>query len=209
MKYDPAIHHRRSIRLKGYDYSCPGAYFITTCVQNREHLFGEIKTGRMITNANGDIVSRIWFDLVNHYGNIVLDEFVVMPNHFHGIIMITGHDGNAADGGGGVGAIHELPLHELPLQPPQQRRHMLLSKIMGRFKMVTSKRINISRKMPGVPVWQRNYWEHVVHYEDELSRIRNYVKSNPIMWEQDKLNDDPGNRVLETQALYGEEPWMS
>jgi len=86
---------------------------------------------------------------------------------------------------------------------------MLLSKIMGRFKMVTSKRINISRKMPGVPVWQRNYWEHVVHYEDELSRIRNYVKSNPIMWEQDKLNDDPGNRVLETQALYGEEPWMS
>ncbi|MBF0240454.1 MAG: hypothetical protein HQM12_22350 [SAR324 cluster bacterium] len=96
MKYDPAIHHRRSIRLKGYDYSWPGAYFITTCVQNREPLFGEIETGRMITNANGDIVSRIWFDLVNHYGNIVLDEFVVMPNHFHGIIMITGHDGNDA-----------------------------------------------------------------------------------------------------------------
>ncbi|MBF0240455.1 MAG: transposase [SAR324 cluster bacterium] len=86
---------------------------------------------------------------------------------------------------------------------------MLLSKIMGRFKMVSSKQINILRKTAGKTVWQRNYWEHVVRNEDELSRIRNYVKNNPIMWEQDKLNDGPGNRVLETQPLYGEEPWMS
>lgn len=173
-------------------------------MQNREHLFGEIETGRMITNSNGDIVARNWFDVVNHYGNIVLDECVVMPNHFHGIIMIRGHDGNDADGGGGVGTIHELSL-----QLSQQRRNMLLSKIMGRFKMVSSKQIIILQNTSGMAVWQRNYWEHVVRNEAELSRIRNYVKNNPIMWEQDKLNDGPGNRVLETQALYGEEPWMS
>ena len=118
--------------------------------------------------------------------------------------MIRGHDGNDADGGGGVGAIHELSL-----QLSQQRRNMLLSKIMGRFKMVSSKQIIILQNTSGMAVWQRNYWEHVVRNEAELSRIRNYVKNNPIMWEQDKLNDGPGNRVLETQALYGEEPWMS
>jgi REP element-mobilizing transposase RayT len=230
MKYDPALHNRRSIRLKGYDYSRSGAYFVTICVQNREHLFGKIENGRIILNYNGNIVSRCWFDLVNHYENIGLDDFVIMPNHFHGIINITGHGGSGDDCGGGVGAIHELPLHELPLYelplrelppqegaihelplqapPPQQRRQMLLSKIMGRFKMVTSKQINISRKLPGVPVWQRNYWEHIVRNENEFSRIRQYIKNNPILWEHDKLNGGLGNRVMEPQTEYGEESWM-
>jgi len=223
MKYDPTIHHRRSTRIEGYDYSRSGAYFFTTCVQNREHLFGEIENGRMITNHNGEIVSNFWFDLVNHYENIVLDVSVIMPNHFHGIIIITGH--NDAVGVGvmrDVGAIHELPLRERGLTPhelpPQdltvtghrsKRRNMLLSKIMGRFKMVTSKHINISRKTPGVRVWQRNYWEHIVRNEDEFSRIRNYIKNNPIMWEQDKLNGSLGNRNMKPQTEYGEESWMS
>ena len=144
------------------------------------------------------------------------------------------HDHNVGDHNHNVGdrdhdhnvrAIHELPLRELPLRklpsrklPPQdltvtshpsKRRNMLLSKIMGRFKMVTSKHINISRKTPGVRVWQRNYWEHIVRNEDEFSRIRNYIKNNPIMWEQDQLNGGLGNRNMEPQTEYRGESWMS
>lgn len=188
MKYNPEIHHRRSIRLKGYNYSRSGAYFITTCVQNREYLFGEIKNGQMITNQNGNIVTNCWFDLINHYEDIVLDIFVVMPNHFHGIIVITGKDDNdingcdATVGANHVRAIHELPLHEFP----RQRRKMLLSKIMGRFKMVTSKQINLSRKTPGVPVWQRNYYEHIIRNEESYNEIAEYICTNPLKWKDDR-----------------------
>ncbi|MCL2328973.1 MAG: transposase [Bacteroidetes bacterium] len=99
-KYNPEIHHRRSIRLKGYDYSQAGMYFVTICVQNREHLFGEIVDGEMILNDAGKMVEKEWVDLKNRFPNIELHEFVVMPNHFHGIIQIVDNVG-----GGGVGAI--------------------------------------------------------------------------------------------------------
>jgi len=88
-KYNPQIHHRRSIRLKGYDYSQAGLYFITICVQNREHLFGKIVDGEMILNDAGKMVEKEWVDLKNRFPNIELHEFIVMPNHFHGIIQIV------------------------------------------------------------------------------------------------------------------------
>jgi len=146
-------------------------------VQNREYLFGEIKNGQMITNQNGNIVSNCWLDLVIHYEDIVLDTFVVMPNHFHGIIVITGKDDN-----GTVRAIHVGAIHELPLQ----RRKMLLSKIMGRFKMVTAKQINLSRNTPGVPVWQRNYYEHIIRNEESYNEIAKYICTNPLKWKDDR-----------------------
>jgi len=101
MKYNPDIHHRRSIRLKGYDYAREGAYFITICTQNREKILGEIVNETMILNKNGSIVENIWFDLPNHNSNIVLDVFIIMPNHVHAIIIV---------GAGSIGQVWNLPL---------------------------------------------------------------------------------------------------
>ena len=195
MKYNRQIHHRRSIRLQGYDYSQNGAYYVTLCTQNRECLFGEIVKGEMILNEYGKIVEQCWNNLSNHYDNIELDAYVIMPNHFHGIILITDTVDN-------VGAIHELPLHELPLhespihespiqspiQSPQQRRKMLLPKIIGRFKMNSAKQINLMRNTPGISVWQRNYYEHIIRNNKSLENIRNYIINNPSEWYYDDYN---------------------
>jgi REP element-mobilizing transposase RayT len=177
MKYNPDIHHRRSIRLQGYDYSQNGAYFVTLCTQNRECLFGEIVNGEMILNEQGKIVEQCWNDLSNHYDNIELDAYVIMPNHFHGIIFIT----DTVDNVDNVGAIHELPRQ-------QQRRKMLLPKIIGRFKMNSAKQINQIRNTPGIPVWQRNYYEHIIRDEKSLENIRNYIINNPLQWYYDDYN---------------------
>ena len=228
MPYNPDIHHRRSIRLQGYDYSQAGWYFITICAQDRLHLFGEISNDEMILNDMGQIVSDCWLDLPNHYKNVVLDESVIMPNHFHGIVVFTdivveNHTDLDKFGRNSVGAIHESPLRESPprerqiWEPPlrettqrpntskqphlshqsqstqpmdiKQRRNMGLSKLVGRFKMVSSKQINIIRNTPGVPVWQRNYYEHIIRNEPELNRIREYIINNPLNWQKDDYYD--------------------
>ena len=166
-------HNRRSIRLKNYDYSQKGIYFVTICTQNRACLFGKILDGIMELNEYGIIIRNEWVKLAITRDEIELDEFVVMPNHFHGIMAFTEL----------VGAIRELPLHMTQIQ----RRNMGLPKIIGRFKMLSSKQINILRKTPGTKIWQRNYWEHVVRDEIELNRIRKYTKENPIKWKTDRL----------------------
>jgi putative transposase len=171
MKYDPQKHHRQSIRLRQYDYSWPGAYFVTICLRAKECVLGEIVDGEMRLSEIGQIVRDVWNSLPARYSDIELDAFAIMPNHMHGVIVIVG----------GVGAIHELPLRE-------QRRNMLLSKIMGYFKMNTAKRINELRGTPGVPFWQRNYWEHVVRDDIDLNRIRQYIENNPQRWHEDQLN---------------------
>jgi REP-associated tyrosine transposase len=89
MSYNPQLHHRRSIRLKGYDYSSAGHYFITICTQNRDHLFGKINNRQMQLNNAGQMIEKIWIETVNQYPNIKLDEYIIMPNHFHGIVTIT------------------------------------------------------------------------------------------------------------------------
>ncbi len=187
MKYDPEKHHRRSIRLREYDYSQPGAYFVTICAQNRECLFGNIVNGCMVLNDDGKITDHCWLEIPIHYPYVKLDEFVIMPNHVHGIIIINDNSN--------VGAIHESPL-----QSPQQwksskmdkykrqRRLMTLPKIIGRFKMISAKQINQLRQTPGINVWQRNYYEHIVRDENDLNRIRQYIANNPANWENDENN---------------------
>lgn len=183
MEYDPEIHHRRSIRLPGYDYSGEGAYFVTICTHQKKHMFGEVVEGEMKPNECGEIIALYWNHLSRRYPSIELDEFVLMPNHIHGIIRI-------------VGAIHESPLrsiretpagaiHESPLR---KRRKMLLSKIVGYFKMNTAKRINETRNTPALAVWQRNYYEHIVRNDDELNKIRDYIATNPLRWSTDPEN---------------------
>lgn len=163
MTYNPDVHHRRSIRLREFDYSSSKAYFVTLCVQGRECLFGGIVQSDMVLNEAGRKVEEVWRSLPERFPNVVVDEFVVMPNHLHGIIVVADNAVTAA-----VGAIHELPdtccsegaIRELPLH--QQRRTMLVPKVIGFFKMNTAKHINLMRNTPGIPLWQRNYHERVI-----------------------------------------------
>ncbi len=171
--YNPDIHKRRSIRLKGYDYSQAGAYFVTICTKDRECLFGDITNGEMQLNIMGTVVQQYWNKIPRHFPNTAIDEFIVMPNHVHGIICIETNF---------VGAIHELPLHEYK----RQRRKMLLPKIIGWFKMQSAKQINQIRNTRSNPVWQRNYYEHIIRNEQELNTIRKYILTNPLKWELDE-----------------------
>jgi REP element-mobilizing transposase RayT len=171
-------YHRHSIRLPGYDYSQEGAYYITICTYNRQNLFGEIVNNEMILNEYGEIANKYWNEIPKHYTNTQLDEYVIMPNHIHGIIFI-------------VGAIHELPLQQNEFSQLIQRRKMLLPKIIGRFKMNAAKQINQIRQTPGIPVWQRNYYEHIIRDTDDLSRIRHYISDNPKNWNNDEYNINP------------------
>jgi putative transposase len=151
---------------------------VTACAHKRECVFGKIKGDKVVLAMPGEIVVKHWDDLPNHYP-IELDMYVVMPNHLHGIIIIKDQS---------VGAIHESPLQEETII---QRRKTLLPKIIGRFKMQTAKAINLVRKTQGVPVWQRNYYEHVVRNDADLHRIRKYIQDNPLRWAVDEEN--PGN----------------
>jgi len=201
MTYDPDRHHRRSIRLRNYDYSSAGAYFVTILVKDRECLLGEIVHGEMRLSEIGEVVRDIWESLPERYPGVELDESVIMPNHKHGIIVITpeaeqmatkASDGFAREGVAySVRAVHEPPLRT-PVDPAlpsaQDRRRMLLPKIIGYFKMNVAKRANQIRLMPGMPFWQRDYYEHVIRDEADLRRIRDYIASNPLKWELDQMH---------------------
>ena len=167
--------HRRSIRLQNYDYSQPGAYFVTICTHKKRFRFGQIVDGEMQLNKTGYLVQSIWESLHERFPAIQLDTFIVMPNHIHGIILI------AEDR---VGAIHELPLPQTRIQ----RRRMLLPKVIGYFKMNTAKRVNKMHDTRGASLWQRNYYEHVIRSEDELQQIQEYILNNPARWFEDPDN---------------------
>jgi len=178
MTYNPEIHHRRSIRLPGYDYAQPGAYFVTICAAQRECLFGEVADDVVIMSAFGTIAGEEWFNSAEIRHDIVLfdDEFVVMPNHVHGIIRII--DPVRATGGS------PLPCRSpVPGPPPRS-----IGAIMAGYKSAVTRRINQVRDMPGMPVWQRNYWEHVIRNDADLARIRQYIADNPTWWAEDQLH---------------------
>jgi putative transposase len=208
--YNPAIHHRRSIRLQGYDYSQTGAYFITICTQNRECLFGEITDGEMKMNDAGWMIQTIWDEMPIHYRGVETDEFVVMPNHIHGIVVIVGAGPRACPDDG----------HPRREGHPQGGAPTLsLPEVVHRFKTMTTKRYTDRvRKSGWAPfpgkLWQRNYWEHIVRNEIELNRIRQYIQYNPVQWELDKLHPRRGEEIFapteirEPAADYGSEAWM-
>jgi len=179
MKYDPNKHHRRSIRLKGYDYTQPGAYFVTICTYQRQVLFGEIINGEMVLNTCGEIVSEEWFKTTQIRANIQLhdDEFVIMPNHLHGIIWIVETEAGA------TGPV--APTRNGQFNGPKPGS---IGAIIGQIKSVAAKRINQTLNSPGAPVWQRNYFEHIVRNDDELNAIRQYIQNNPHKWELDQDN---------------------
>lgn len=174
MRNDREVHKRQSIRLKDYDYAQAGGYFITICAWNRESIFGDIKDGKFFPNHLGEIVVEEWRKSPEIRQEITLDEFTLMPNHFHGIVMIN------RTGNNNVGANGRSPLHMQSKSIPS---------FVAGFKSVVTKRINTLRNTPGVPVWQRNYYDHIIRNDEELHQIREYITNNPLTWDEDEENE--------------------
>ncbi len=196
MVYNPEIHHRRSIRLPGYDYSQPGYYFITVCTQMRQCLFGKIENGRMILNDAGQMIGRWWNELKNKYANIEIDEYVVMPNHCHGIINIVGIVGAdpcvCPDNNPGEQMKKRTGEHAGSPLPNSSPRKWTIYKMVQWFKtMTTNEYIRNVKRNHWEPfegkLWQRNYYEQIIRDEISLRRIREYIVNNPYQWQNDKL----------------------
>ena len=191
MKYDPEIHHRRSIRLKGYDYTQPGAYFVTFCSHRRDEIFGEIVNAEMKLSALGKIVRDEWFLSAEIRKEIRLfdDEFTVMPNHGHGIIWIV----DSAVGADGVRPdMERISAIRGNIQKPDARRASLrrmprsLGSFMAGFKASVTSRAKTELTTTGI--WQRNYYEHIIRNDRELNNIRWYILNNPLNWQLDRDN---------------------
>ena len=146
-----------SARLRNYDYSRSGYYFITSCTYKRESLFGRVTSDRMILNQYGMILNDCWFDLPNHYINLKLEIFIIMPDHFHGIMKIIGDKSSARTG-------NKYEIFEF----------------VRALKTFSSRRINKLRNTPGTPVWQSRFYDHIIRNADDLNRIRNYIINNPL-----------------------------
>jgi len=190
MPYDPEIHHRRSTRLPGYDYSQPGAYFVTICTRNRECFLGEIIAGEMRLNDLGRIVANEWVNTEKIRCEITLAEWVIMPNHLHGIVLIGNHPSVV----GAYGHREVRAYGHTPLRSPSKN----LGAMVRGFKSAVTQQINHHLNTPGQPFWQRNYHEHVIRNDADLNRIREYVTDNPTRWDRDKLFRDP----VRTGALH-------
>ena len=176
--YNPAIHHRRSIRLKGYDYSQAGMYFITICCQDMLCRFGKIDNGGIILNDFGAIAFEEWRKLPERYPNVVLDVFQIMPNHIHGIIALEN--------------ISWAGLAPAQIEPTaaQFNPAPTIGNIVGAYKSLVANgclRICKSRNEYMGKLWQRNYWEHIISNNIAYQRIADYIISNPANWEKDKF----------------------
>ncbi|MBZ0282144.1 MAG: transposase [Anaerolineae bacterium] len=210
MPYDSWKHHRRSIRLPGYDYTQSGMYFVTLCTHNRGWLFGEIIGDQMHLNAWGQIVTAEWERTPQVRPYITLDAYVVMPNHLHGIIIINDTEVPVvgASGPDAPTATHRLsttppdaptathkpstapsdtPTQTPPNANPKGPAKGSIGAIIAQFKRQTTVAINRQRDTPAAPVWQRNYYEHIIRNENSFNTIRLYVETNPAQWIQDSL----------------------
>lgn len=179
MKYDLQLHHRRSIRLQGYDYTAAGAYFITICSYQREHIFGEVVDGEMRLNEWGEIARAEWFKTAELRPQVELfeDEFVVMPNHVHGIVWLVEP----------VGARRRRAPTEKFGKPVVGS----IPTIVRAYKSAVTYAINKSQNSRGSVIWQRNYYEHIIRDERELDLIARYIYYNPFNWQVDR--DNPEN----------------
>jgi len=170
--------HRSSIRLAGYDYSAEGGYYITVVTKDRVYLFGEVIDGEMQLNEFGRIVQEEWYRTAKLRPNVELleDEFVVMPNHIHGIIWLNEISGR--------GSLQRTPTVERYGKPVSNS----IPTIIRLFKSTITVQINILRQTPNQPVWQRNYYEHIISSERDYYNIANYIYENPLNWERDDEN---------------------
>jgi len=201
-KYDPNIHHRRSIRLSGYDYSEDGWYFVTICTQKRKYMFGKIVNEQMRLNSAGFMVKTWWQKIPNKFPSIQTDEYVVMPNHFHGIIAVGATlrgrpDPDVVDG--------KLAQTHNKLGQPY-RIAPTLGDIVNWFKTITTNQYIHAVKQNGWPpfygrLWQRNYYEHIIRNEDELNHFRQYIAENAANWQTDEENPHATKGTMRAHAI--------
>lgn len=190
--YNSGKHHRRSIRLQGYDYAQAGSYFITICTQNRACLFGAIVNGEMILNDAGLMVEKWFLELENKFPDIRCDEYIVMPNHFHGIITIVGADQRVCP------VIY--PNDNLGEHKNALGKHVVLGEHVGSplhravqwFKTMATNEYIRGVKNQRWPrfngkLFQRNYYEHIIRNKRSYLRIAAYIRNNPANWKSDKL----------------------
>ncbi|MDI6761318.1 MAG: hypothetical protein QMD05_10875 [Candidatus Brocadiaceae bacterium] len=195
MKYNPSTHHRGSIRLKGYDYSRTGAYFITICTQNRRLYFEQYPELRQIVNGRLN-------EIPDHFEGVLLDEFVVMPNHIH-VIIIVGAALAAAQNVnvGATARIAPTTNNRAGASPAPT-----VGNIIGAFKSLCVqdwlKYIKQNNVNAVGRFWQRNYYEHIIRNEDRLNKIREYIITNPLKWSLDRENPDrQGSDQLEDEIF--------
>jgi len=200
--YNPHQHQRKSIRLKGYDYRRAGLYFITICTYGKEHLFGEINETKMILNSYGKIAKNCWIQIPKHFPNTTILEYIIMPNHIHGIIYLNSLT---------LGTRHAMSLRKNGNIPAKQNGHNIspqniglknhhqyeqfgkpvpgsIPTIIRSYKSAVTKNINQERKSLGAKVWQPRFWEHIIRDKKLYYQIRNYIRNNPLQWHIDKLN---------------------
>ena len=202
--------NRRSIRLKNYDYKQQGGYFVTICTNDRKCIFGDVINNEMILNNAGKMGKCTWIDLTQHNENIELDEYIIMPNHIHGIINIVGAGSKPAlkhnhasiknNGNKHNEIIINRKIKRAGLEPAPTAHG--LSEIVRQFKTFSAKRMNQINKTPNVCLWQRNYYEHIIRGEHDLNRIREYISNNPATWDNDENN--PVNYQVTVQATCPE-----
>jgi putative transposase len=184
-------HHRRSIRLKGYDYSQAGAYFVTLCAWQLECLFGEVEAGEMRLSPEGQVASEQWMRLKRRFTRADFSVFVIMPNHVHGIVVLFG-----GDRGAGEGSHTHNP--EIPPLRPYAGPNVVpgsLGAIVRAFKASVTWRIHAMHEYDEIPIWQRNYYEHIIRDDADMRQIEEYIQHNSQRWEQDQLHPDaPLNR---------------
>ena len=223
MKFNPKIHHRKSIRLKNYDYSQAGFYFITICCQNKKYLFGEIVGEKMILNNAGRMVEKWYWECENKFSDIQCHSMIVMPNHFHCIIQNVGADLRVCPKNTRVCPKNNraCPDNEKPHQP-KMGEHIgsPLHRVVQWFKTMTTNEYirgvkNNNWQRFDDKLWQRSFWEHIVRDENEHQQIAEYINNNPIQWDIDKLNNDYTNKIMEFKSQHSEfgacpkkEVWM-
>ena len=205
-KFDPKRHHRRSIRLKGYDYSQAGAYYVTIVTWHRELLFGEIVNKEMRLNPFGEIVQKWWREIPTHFPNTETGAFVIMPNHVHGIIFIVERRGAVSVPRDNQNH-NKMDLFELKNKPLEQGdeinknvsasmggetpplRVPTLGQVVAYFKYQSTKEMNTVENAGTVTkFWQRNYYEHIIRNENDLKNKTDYIESNPLLWDEDDEN---------------------
>ncbi len=169
---------RKPMRLPGYDYSLPGAYFVTACTRNRQFLFE--------TSAAKLAVESAWHLLSDIFANIELGEFVVMPNHIHGIIWILGEGAYRLHPG--TWKNNDICRDGQPPIPTNVKEFETLSNIVGAFKTVAATRVNKLRGDIGLSVWQKSFYDHIVRNDHELTRVHEYIRNNPFQWKEDRDN---------------------
>jgi REP element-mobilizing transposase RayT len=200
MKINPEIHHRHSLRLQGFDYSSPGFYFVTICTQNRMCLFGDINERIMVLNDAGEAVNEEWANLSLRFPHIVMGKYVVMPNHIHAIIHITG--------GPPFDAIrsyfkfkHKIPDDTESMKPGTAKNS--IGRIIQGFKSITTHSYIQGVKNHDWPtfeghLWQRNFYDRILRNRKELADIREYIGNNPPNWEWDEDNPHSNASALRT-----------